>query len=568
MTSLSLGQGQAQIAIQSFNEAKERGSWVVMQNCHLCPSFMPTLEKLVNEIEEDPTNEFRLWLTSMPSKLFPVSILQNGVKVTNEPPKGIKSNMLRSYLGVDEEEFESCSKPSVYKKLLFSLCFFNALILERRKYGPLGWNIPYEFSNSDLKISQSQLLMFLNTYEIVPWQALRYMGAEANYGGRVTDPKDRILINTILNDYYDEKVLKDSFKFSDSGVYYCPPESELQTYVDYIQNDLPINDLTEIFGLHDNADITSAINETNELLLNVLSLMPRVASGSGKSQEEEMQELANDILNKLPAPFDILEASRKHPIRNDMSMNTVLQQELLRFNKLTNQIKSLLKNLIRAIKGEVVMSLDLEAVGNSMFDNLVPAAFSKVSYPSMKPLGSYISDLVKRLEFMHKWVVDGAPPCFWISGFYFTQSFLTGVKQDHARKYVISIDQIEFDFEVVSNPEKVDTTKKAPDGCYIHGLFIEGCRWDSENEVLADSLPKILFEPMPDIWMIPRKKKEIPKKHCYTCPVYKTIERRGTLSTTGHSTNFVLDMTLVMQEHHSVQFWTKRGVAMITQLND
>ena len=79
MTSLSLGQGQSEIAIRSFNEAKERQSWVVMQNCHLCPSFMPTLEKLVNEIEEDPTNEFRLWLTSMPSKLFPVSILQNGV---------------------------------------------------------------------------------------------------------------------------------------------------------------------------------------------------------------------------------------------------------------------------------------------------------------------------------------------------------------------------------------------------------------------------------------------------------------------------------------------------------
>ena len=107
MTSLSLGQGQEKIAIQSFNDAKERGEWVVMQNCHLCPSFMPTLERLINEIEEDPMNEFRVWLTSMPSSLFPVSILQNGVKVTNEPPKGIKNNMLRSYLGIDEDEFES-----------------------------------------------------------------------------------------------------------------------------------------------------------------------------------------------------------------------------------------------------------------------------------------------------------------------------------------------------------------------------------------------------------------------------------------------------------------------------
>jgi len=568
MTSLSLGQGQAQIAIQSFNDAKERGEWVVMQNCHLCPSFMPTLEKLVNEIEEDPMNEFRVWLTSMPSSLFPVSILQNGVKVTNEPPKGIKNNMYRSYLGIDEDEFESCEKPAAYKKLLFSLCFFNALILERRKYGSLGWNIPYEFSNSDLKISQSQLLMFLNTYEQIPYEALRYMAAEANYGGRVTDPKDRILINTILNDFYDPKVINDGHKFSEGGVYYCPPEGELSTYKDYIQNDLPINDLTEIFALHDNADITSAINETTRLLENVLSLMPRVSGGAGKSQEEELQDRAKEILQKVPDEFDIVDVARKHPIKKDESMNTVLQQELLRFNKLIKQIKMTLNNLIRAIKGEVVMSVDLEQLGNAIFDNRVPSLWSKVSYPSLKPLGSYINDLVKRLEFMEKWIKDFAPPSFWISGFFFTQSFLTGIKQNHARKYVIPIDQIEFDFEVISNPEKIDTSKKAPDGCYIYGLFIEGCRWDSENEVLADSLPKVLFEPMPEIWLVPNKRDEIEKKHTYVCPVYKTIERRGTLSTTGHSTNFVQDMTLPMQEQHDVDFWIKRGVAMITQLNE
>ena len=116
---------------------------------------MPILDAIIESITEDRGSAFRIWLTSMPSEKFPVSILQNGIKVTNEPPKGLRNNILGSYMSIDEAEMESCSKPIALKRLMWGLCFFNALILERRKYGPLGWNIPYEFSASDLRISQA-----------------------------------------------------------------------------------------------------------------------------------------------------------------------------------------------------------------------------------------------------------------------------------------------------------------------------------------------------------------------------------------------------------------------------
>lgn len=299
----------------------------------------------------------------MPSDKFPVNILQNGVKATIEPPKGLRNNIQRSYLAIDKAEFESCDKPTAYKSLMWGLCFFNALILERRKFGPLGWNIQYEFSNSDLAISQMQLMVFLNHFENIPWEALKYMVAEANYGGRVTDPNDRTCISVILEDFYNPSMLKDKHKLVESGKYFVPSEGDLTSYQNFITSEMPINDYTEIFGLHDNAEITSAINITNNMMEVALGLQGSSqsgGSGGGKSQDEIIQESADDILSKMPKAYDIEAAAKKHPLKYEDSMNTVLQQELLRYNRLIDVIRGSLVNVGKAIRGEVPLSVELE----------------------------------------------------------------------------------------------------------------------------------------------------------------------------------------------------------------
>lgn len=95
---------------------------------------------------------------------------------------------------------------------------------------------------------------------------------------------------------------------------------------------------------------------------------------------------------------------------------------------------------------QVVMSADLEQVGNAMYDGRVPCLWMAKSYPSMKPLGSYITDLIERLTMLSKWIEHGPPPVFWISGFYFTHAFLTGVKQNFARRHKVPIDTVTFDY--------------------------------------------------------------------------------------------------------------------------
>lgn len=530
---------------------------------------MPILDALIEGISPFET-KFRIWMTAMPCEHIPVNILQNGVKLTIEPPKGLKNNIMNSYAIMDPKEFDAFEKEVPFKCLMWGLCFFNAMILERRKYGPLGWNIPYQFSNSDLLISQAQLQDFLMNYDEIPWIALKYMVSEANYGGRVTDPNDRTLINLILEDFYNPQMLDKNHKLSESGTYYVPDIGDLLHYREFIRDELPINDITEIFGLHENAEITSAINTTNEMLAIALTLQGATSSSgsSGKTQDQEIQETAQNILDKIPKQFDIEYASKKHKICYEDSMNTVLQQELLRYNLLLGTIRQSLVNVGKAIKGEVPLSPELENVCTALFNNTIPDLWAKVSYPSLKPLASYILDFTERLKFMQKWIDEGAPSTFWISGFFFTQSFLTGTKQNFARKYVIAIDHVDFDFSVISDESKFDMAKGPEDGVFVYGLFMEGSRWDDTLEAIEESYPKVLFSQMRSIWILPKDMKDIDYGHSFKCPVYKTARRAGTLSTTGHSTNFVLYIYLPIQDKHEDKHWIKRGVAMLTQLSD
>lgn len=120
----------------------------------------------------------------------------------------------------------------------------------------------------------------------------------------------------------------------------------------------------------------------------------------------------------------------------------------------------------------------------------------------------------------------------------------------------------------MSDESKYDFKAGPEDGVYIYGLFMEGARWDEHQEAIEESMPKVLFTPMKHIWLMPGKREAIDYGHSYMCPVYKTQRRAGTLSTTGHSTNFVLYIFLTMQNCHLTKHWVKRGVAMLTALSD
>jgi dynein heavy chain len=581
---ISLGQGQGPNAMRLIQQGRRSGDWIVLQNCHLGESFMPDLERVIGEFEQpgaDLHPDFRLWLTSMPSTVMPQTVLMNGVKLTTEPPKGLRANLARSYGELAEDyvetfrqnadDFTESGKPYTrefaFKKLLFALCFFHGLIQERRKFGPLGWNIRYEFNSSDLEVSQSWLRMFLQEQPNIPWESLRYVIGEVNYGGRVTDNWDRRCLNSILKYFFNPEILSESYKFSPSGVYYAPNTGALRSYVSYIDS-LPFADDPQVFGMNENANIVFQQQESSRMLSTVILLQPRTSAvgGSGKTGEQLVDEIASDILLQLPNPLSYEEAAQGIfdllPSGIMDSLATVLSHEMGRFNKLLRVIKHSLVELQKALKGLVVLSAELDMVLQSLLNNQVPKMWAAAAYPSLKPLAAFVKDLVARVDFVRGWLTRGKPKAFCLSYVFFPQGFLTGVLQAHARKYQLAIDSLGFAFNVY-NVADVTEIKTPEDGAVVYGLFVDGGRWDIPTSALQDALPGANITPMMPIHFLPIPNYEAPEG-TYACPVYKIATRAGTLSTTGHSTNFVLVIDLPLKGR-TPDFFVLRGTAMLTQ---
>ena len=138
---VALGQGQGPIAEQLLEAGQKRGHWILLQNCHLLASWLKTLEKILNEVK-DPHKDFRLWLTTEPSDKFPLGILQRSLKIVTEPPDGLKLNMRATYSRIDQATFTECPHWA-FRPCLYVLAFLHAVVLERRKYGKIGWNVRY-----------------------------------------------------------------------------------------------------------------------------------------------------------------------------------------------------------------------------------------------------------------------------------------------------------------------------------------------------------------------------------------------------------------------------------------
>ena len=191
------------------------------------------MEKKIEEFCQDSHQAYRLFLSAEPAPtpeghIIPQSILEASIKITNEPPTGMQANLHKALDNFDQETLEMCSKEAEFKSILFSLCYFHAVVAERRKFGPQGWNKIYPFNTGDLIISMNVLYNYLEANNRIPWEDLRYLFGEIMYGGHITDDWDRRLCKAYLEEYMHPDQLDGELQLAPG--FSTPPNMDYQGY--------------------------------------------------------------------------------------------------------------------------------------------------------------------------------------------------------------------------------------------------------------------------------------------------------------------------------------------------
>jgi len=560
---VSMGQGQEVIARGLMKQATEEGHWVLLQNTHLGLAYMYELEEHVLGEGETFHPDFRLWITADPHPDFPIGLLQMSIKITSEAPMGIKAGMRSSYAWINQDTLEQVPRQE-WRQLLYLMCFTHSLVQERRKFGPIGWNVPYEFNQSDLSACvaflQNHLLDMEAKRAAQPtWETVRYMISVIMYGGRITDDLDQITMDTYADRYFTQDRLathNELFRDDKAGfVYVVPDGTEVEVFRDEVEK-FPTQDSPEVFGLHSNADLTFRTLQVAEMVDTILDTMPKSGGGGkGETREDRVDRLCQERLGTVPPNFDkyeVKERIRKLGATDPLTVH--LRQEIDRLNKVISLTRTTLEDLRLAIAGTIVLSSDLLEALDALFAGRVPPTWTAISWES-SGMGTWFSQLTARHEQLHRWLFTGRPKSYWMTGFFNAGGFLTAALQEITRAHAKTKDKWALDdvtMESVCTGKAVEALAgPPPEGVYVHGLFLDGCAWSVRENKLVDAQPKVVINPLPVLHVAGTVSKKT--AGTYQTPCYKIKKRTGL--------NYITRFDL--RTDAPVSKWVLRGVALL-----
>jgi dynein heavy chain len=591
---ISMGQGQEKPAEAVVEQYAKSGGWVMLQNCHLMQSWVPRLERLLEVVQEDAHPDFRCFISAEPPpisswKNMPESLMQSAVKVANEAPADIKSNINRGWANFSHERIENCTKKNDFKACLFSLCWFHSIVLGRRRFGQQGWSRKYSFNTGDLTICANVLESYLEANPVIPWDDIRYIFGEIMYGGHITDAWDRRTCNSYLSVLVNDKLfngmeLGPGFKSPD------PSTLDYEGYLAYVDEKLP-QDSPTMFGLHPNAEIGYLTNWTAAIFDTILQMGGGDGGGGGRSSGA-LKESMDYLSKNTPENFQmitIMDNAAPLLLQESGPFVVVALQECQRMNGLLSEIKRSLIELDKGMKGQLNMSQPMEDLMTAISINQWPGRnifsacrWESKAWPSNKNLLSQFADMLNRVKQLVAWSSNLITPySVWLPGLFNPTSYLTAVMQVTARRTGMPLDQMTTETHITTflKPDMVDYYPE--DGAFVHGFYIEGARWPTGDELgdpvmvtgtpcggnLVDGRLKELLPSLPVVYVkaVAVQKSWEPSAvgylrrvpDIYECPCYLTSFRGptyvflATLKTVDPCSKWVLTGTAILMQTDS-----------------
>lgn len=421
-----------------------------------------------------------------------------------------------------------------------------------------------DFNESDFRVSTTIIRTYLNKAlnskdGKIPWTTLRYLIGETIYGGRVTDDYDRRILMCYLEEYLGDFIF-DSFQpfyfFSNSHIQYkVPMAGSKDDYLSYIDG-LPLTNAPDVFGLHPDAEVGYLTNAVKDMWSQLVSLQPRTSEGAGGiSREDFIASIASDVQAKLPILFDIPRISKNIGVPSPTQV--VLLQELERWNMLVDRMVTSLKELRKALKGEIGMSAKLDELANALFNGVLPASWRILAPQTEKSLGSWMLHFERRYQQYSNWIKNGEPIVIWLSGLHVPEAYITALVQTTCRKNLWPLDRSTLYTQVTQYTDPKEITERLQSGCYVQGLYLEGAGWNAkENNLVRLESGGRLVQELPILRIIPIEAHRLKLVNTFRAPVYTTQLRRNSAGE-----GWVFDADLSTNDH--ISHWILQGVCLI-----
>uniref|UniRef100_A0A3Q3X8H1 Uncharacterized protein n=1 Tax=Mola mola TaxID=94237 RepID=A0A3Q3X8H1_MOLML len=498
-----------------------RNHWVILQNIHLVARWLGTLEKRLEQHVEGSRENFRMFVRAEPSStpeghIIPQGILENSIKITSEPPTGMHANLHKALDNFNQGTLEMCARENEFKSIWFALCYFHAVVAERMKFGPQGWNRSYPFNTGDLTISINVLYNYLEANPKVPFDDLRYLFGEIMFGGHIKDDLDPRLCQTYLEEYIKPEMMEGELYLAPG--FPLPGNMNYNSYHQYSDDTLP-PELPYLYGLHPNAEIGVLTLTSEKLFCTLLEMQPRdggLCEGNGTALGEKVRAVLEDIMEKLPEEFSKAELRTKY-------LNTIRSVQTCTM-----------------ARGALTVTSDMENLQNAIFLDMVPDSWTKQAYPSMSGQTLWFTDLLTRIKELETWSAYFVlPSTVWLAGLFNPQSFLTAIMQAMTRRWGLNewpLDRLCLQCDITKKNHEEFIVPPREGACTQY----TGYTW--RTGMIMDARLKDLNPTMPN-------------RNVYQCPVFKTHQRGPT---------YMWTFNLKTKENPTK--WTLAGVALLLQI--